>query len=58
METQMTEPLNFKQWCELNGRLWPGGEDFARNYGDYEVYLFDLGAIELPGRSRDGDDNN
>lgn len=54
----MTEPLNFKQWCELNGRLWPGGKDFARNYGDYEIYLFDLGAIELPGRSRNEDDND
>lgn len=46
-ESAQATPVPFKYWCEQNGRLWTGG-NFARNYRDYEIYLHDLGAIELP----------
>jgi hypothetical protein len=33
--------MTFKQWCELNGRLYTGArtfEEFERNARDYEAY--------------------
>jgi len=34
--------MSFKEWCELNGRLWTGArtfEEFEKNAKDYEAYL-------------------
>jgi hypothetical protein len=37
----MSEPMTFREWCELNGRLHTGArtyEEFEKNAKDYEKY--------------------